>query len=81
MTQETGLDALRDILSGLFRVDPASIQESTTAADIPGWDSLQMVNIILSVQRRFGITFRNRDIDEVMNVGDLAALIDRATKA
>lgn len=72
-----GMAGLKAILRETFGARADGVTPATTAANIPSWDSLQMVNIILAVQSRFGIVLRNRDIDAIDCVGDFASLIDR----
>jgi len=46
------------------------------AADqVPGWDSVKMVTIILGVEQRFDVRLRSREVDKLKNVGDLAELV------
>lgn len=78
MSETDGMKAIKEVLRETFGAQAEGVTADTTAADIPEWDSLKMVSIILSVQKRFGIVFKNRDIDRIGNVGDFAALIDRS---
>ncbi len=47
----------------------------TRAADVPGWDSVRMVEIILRTEERFGIRLASRDVDRLRNFGDLAQAV------
>ncbi len=44
-------------------------------ADVPGWDSLGMLNVMLSLEAAFGIELRPDDVVRVRLVGDLAAVV------
>jgi acyl carrier protein len=46
----------------------------TTPADIPGWDSLAHVGIILAVERGRGAKLTTEQIEGLQNVGDLVRL-------
>lgn len=46
-----------------------------TAADVPGWDSLAHVRLMLSIERAFHIKFSAAEIASFKNVGDLANVI------
>jgi acyl carrier protein len=72
-----------DILSGLtaifrdcFDDETIVLLPSTSARDIPGWDSAKMVLLILAVEERFEIRMRSREIDSLRCVGDWVKLIE-----
>jgi acyl carrier protein len=52
-----------------------------TAADIDGWDSVNHINLVITVERRFGIRFSMAEIASIAtegkNVGDFEEVIAR----
>ncbi len=67
--------ALDTIFRDLFDDDALTLTPQTTADQVPGWDSMKMVSIILAVERQFAIRLRSRDVDRLKTVGDLAELV------
>lgn len=72
----------RDILeemTGVFREvfddETTHLSRSTTAADVAGWDSLSHIEMIVAMEKHFGIQFKSLDLQKLQNVGDLADLI------
>ena len=57
------------------------LSPDTVARDVPGWDSIVMVNIILATQQAFGVRFRTTEIDGLQNVGDFVDRIEAKTSA
>lgn len=53
------------------------ISESTRATEVPGWDSLAHVNLILALEREYGIRFSVSEIGVLGDVGELVELIKR----
>jgi len=51
------------------------IDEDTTAADIPGWDSLAHVRIVMNVEVSLGIGIAIEDTYVAANVGELVRII------
>lgn len=49
---------------------------STTAHDVPEWDSFNHIILITEVERHFGLKFSLRDVMRFRNVGDMCALIE-----
>ena len=52
-----------------------------TDAEVPGWDSLSHVNVILAVENKFGVHFKNLEVLKLKNVGDLQRLLDSKLKS
>jgi acyl carrier protein len=71
-------------LTALFREvfddDGLVLTSATAAADVPGWDSMNHIAVVVETERRFGVKFRTTEIEEVKNVGDFIALIAKKTK-
>jgi acyl carrier protein len=53
----------------------------TTAKDVPGWDSMKQVMILMAVEEKFEIQLSTREMDRLKNVGDLVAAIASHVKA
>ena len=75
------LSQVRDILADVLDLPDLQVTEQTTAEDVEGWDSFNHINIVVAVESRFGIKFHTAEVEELRNVGDLAALIDKKLKA
>jgi acyl carrier protein len=71
--------AVKIRLSKVFQdfFDDASLQitESTTASDIDGWDSLTHINLIVEVEKQFGIRLSTGDVRGLQNIGDFITVI------
>jgi acyl carrier protein len=61
--------------------DPAlEIKDAMTAKDVPGWDSLTYVNLIVAVEKAFAVSFTTKEVKSLANVGALIELLaKRAT--
>ncbi len=67
---------LTAIFRRLFRLPELVLRPDLTARDVPGWDSLNHVTLLIEVEREFGLRFSSREIDGLQRVGDLQALIE-----
>lgn len=67
---------LKQVILGVLKLDEWSITDETIAAQVPGWDSLSHVNVILAVEKHFGVRFKNIEMLKLRNVGDLQHLVD-----
>nr|WP_230207102.1 acyl carrier protein [Novosphingobium sp. Gsoil 351] len=58
---------MRDV----FDDEVAEITEETTARDVEGWDSLNHIRFMVTVEQRFNVRFTSREVESLHNVGDL----------
>lgn len=69
-------DELKTVILGALKLDDWELTDSTEAAEVPGWDSLSHVNVVLAVEKHFGVRFRNVEVLRLTNVGDLQRLVN-----
>lgn len=74
MTREEVYSRLKEVFSDVFDKD-VELSDSTTAADVPGWDSLTHITLIGTVEDEFDIKFPMKDVVHMKNVGEMVSLI------
>jgi acyl carrier protein len=80
MTDQTKIYAdLTEIFNDVFMRDDMQLTPQLSAKDVAGWDSFKQIEIMVSVEERFGIKLNTREIDALRNVGDLADVIAKKT--
>ena len=79
MTESDIFNALNLIFRDIFDDDNIVLNAETTADDIPEWDSISHINIIVSIEARFKIKFLSAEIEKMKNVGELVSAIQRKT--
>jgi acyl carrier protein len=74
-------DDVQDVFRSVFDDDQLTVTQSTTAADVAGWDSLGHINLIIAIEKRFGIKFANAEISRLKadgsNVGTLIDMLQQ----
>ncbi len=70
-------EKLKEIFVSTFNVDGSVFNEELAVGDIPQWDSLGQVNLLMAVEEGFGIAFNAVDAIEVETLGDLIDLVER----
>jgi len=68
-------ERLNKVFRQVFDDDSIAISEKTTARDIPGWDSLTHIILIIAVEKEFKVRFNAGDITKLQNVGEMIDLI------
>lgn len=77
MTREEIFDGLNEVFRDVFDDEDITVTDSTTADDIEDWDSLEHINLIVAVEKKFGIKFTMGEVSGMKNVGEMADLIDK----
>ena len=71
MTADQVLQQVSAIVADTLGHDALTLQRTSTAAEVEGWDSLAHVQIIVAIERAFGIRFRTGELTTIKTVGDL----------
>ena len=61
---------LKDVFQDVFDRE-VELKDETTAADVPGWDSLNHITLIGTVEDEFDVKFPMKDVVHMKNVGEL----------
>ena len=77
MEKSEMVSRLTPIFRDVFDNDALMVSEGMTAADVPTWDSLSNINMIIAVEKAFGVKFSIKDVRNLKNVGELLELIKR----
>jgi acyl carrier protein len=60
---------------------PAGTIKRETVADVPGWDSMANINLLLEIESAVGIRFKAAEILQLKNVGELIDVVERKLRA
>jgi acyl carrier protein len=68
-------ERLNKVFREIFDDDSIQVTEHMTARDIPDWDSLMHITLIVAVEKEFNVRFNAGDISKLENVGGMIDLI------
>ena len=71
MTREEIYDKLNEVFQDIFDDEELTVNDATVASDVDGWDSLEHINLIVAVERSFGIKFTMGETTGLKNVGEM----------
>lgn len=78
------LGEVNDVIRDVFGDDDIALTEASTAGDVDGWDSLMHLNVVIALEKRFGVRFSTAEIsslkEEGSNVGTIINLIGAKKK-
>ena len=77
MDKQSIFDAVQEIFRDNFDDEELVIPRETCADDIEDWDSLEQINLLTAIEKKFNIKFKLADVRGLKDVGDLLDLVAR----
>jgi acyl carrier protein len=74
MNQADVIAKLQPIFDTIF-LEPVVLTPTISAKDVPEWDSLIHISLMVSVEKEFNVHFRVGEVETTKNVGEFADLI------
>jgi len=71
------LARVQEVFREELELDDLILNDKTTADDVEEWDSLSHVQLVVALEKAFGIKFTSREILSWDNVGDLVDCINK----
>lgn len=75
MTREEVFVRLNAVFQDVFDDDSITVRDETTASDIEDWDSLEHINLMVSIEKAFGMRFSMAEVTGLKNVGEMVDVI------
>jgi len=80
MTREQIFEAVTEIFRDVFDDDELVIGDETNSDDIEDWDSLEHIELVMNMEKRFSLKFNIKEVSKLQNVGEMVDLILRMLK-
>lgn len=77
MERDDILAKVQEVFRDELEVEDLALNDETTADDVEEWDSLSHVQLVVALEKAFGIKFTSREILSWDNVGDLVDCISK----
>jgi long-chain acyl-CoA synthetase len=74
------LESFFTLAAKVFQIDSKELSLSDRSGQLPGWDSLAHLNLVLSIEQAAGINLSVNEIIGIDSLGDLWDIIDRHSK-
>ncbi|MCR5621069.1 MAG: acyl carrier protein [Treponema sp.] len=75
MTREEVYTRLDKVFQDVFDDESIHVTDATTADDIEDWDSFEHINLVVAVEKEFGIKFSMGQTNKLKNVGEMVDII------
>jgi acyl carrier protein len=70
-------EKLTDLFKEVFDEETLVLSDEMTADDVDAWDSLSHVNLMIAIELAFDIEFKQSEIQNFANVGELIKSIEQ----
>lgn len=75
MNREEVYVQLNEVFRDVFDEEEITVNDATTANDIEDWDSLEHINLVVAVEKKFNIKFSMGEVNKFKNVGEMVDII------
>jgi len=78
---DSTFERVRNVASDIFGIPANQITAESSPETIDNWDSMQHLNLVLAIEEKFGVQLDPEDIEEMKNIGAIAALVEKLQSA
>lgn len=75
MSREDVFEKMNIIFRNNFDDNSITLTDETSSSDIEDWDSLEQVNLVVTIQHEFNIKFNIEEVNSMKNVGEMVDYI------
>lgn len=68
-------DRLIRTFADVLNIPPERLNEASSPANTPEWDSLATINLTLAVEREFGVRLSMRDVRAMATIGQAKSVL------
>ena len=73
----TLLERLTPLFREIFRDPTLEVTPELRATDVPAWDSLNHINLVVAIENEFQVEFTTEQLGSMGKVGDLLDILER----
>ena len=79
--EEKIYETLNEIFQDVFDDEDIVVDAGTNSDSIEDWDSLEHINLVVAIEKAFGLKFSMDEVTGMKNVGEMVEIIKaRGTK-
>jgi acyl carrier protein len=71
------IEDLQPIFRDVLENDDITLSEATVASDVPGWDSMNHIYLVVAIEKHFKVKFTTQQIQRWQCVGDILTDLNR----
>lgn len=63
------MDKLISLFAETLKVSPESLNDNSSPDNVPEWDSLAAMNLVVAIEEQFDVTLGTREIMKMRSIG------------
>ena len=71
------MSRIQEVFHDVFDDDGLEITRESNAKTVEAWDSLAHINLVIAIEKEFGIKFALGELEGLKDVGGMADLIEK----
>jgi len=75
------LEKVREIIADVTKNQQDKITETSNSSNVDGWDSVAQINIIVTIEAEFGVSFRPEELHSLNSVSSIMEALRLQTAA
>ena len=68
---------IKDILSKILRLRTKEIKENTGVVNTPNWDSINQIEIIVALEKKYNIKFSQSEISKLDSYSNILKVLNK----
>ncbi len=72
---KAGIDQVKEAVAAALGIDPDELTESSSEDDIDEWDSAGIINLVMTLESEFGVSFAEEEAQELRSMAQVIALL------
>ncbi len=74
----TGMEErVRQVMADVLDLEAGAIDGSTATESVPSWDSLSHINLCLSLEQEFQVSFDVTEIESMLSYTDIVQVLEQ----
>jgi acyl carrier protein len=70
------LNRVKQMVATLFNVDAGSLTVTSSAENVPGWDSMGQLMLILELEQQFGLQIPPERAEKLTSISQIVAYVE-----
>ncbi len=71
-------DRLKQLMASLWNLDASSIPDDASFNNLPGWDSLGHITLMMKIEAELGVTLTTEAMQQALTLPALADFVSQA---
>ena len=77
MSEPAVLNRIEKVFQDVFGEPDLNVSETMARTDFPDWDSLHHINLMVSIEKEFGIRMNLGDVQDANSVREILSIVNQ----